>query len=290
MALASIVSGVSTTLLARHVLGAQSSILSGAASSSAISPLFNYRAAFASVFVTVLLWLALWGLGALGAGPAGRAAEVYGAAFLPTLIWAVVLLPVALFFAPQVAVAAPNLSGLSGAALQKAVQTYILQVQAASSGNPVNTVTTWLGYAVYLWQFALAFVGFRVLTGQPGKAWRGVPPVPTRACCWCWRRRPGWPRNRSGVCSAATAARSCGGVRATGHPRRLGEPEQGLHSGPIGERVGHGAEADGAAQQPADAQHRDLDAGPDRPQRPAGAGGEPGHRPSARSGAQRAPM
>ena len=175
VALASVVSGVSTTILARHVLGAQSSVLSGAAGGSAISPLFNYgTAAFASVFVTVLLWLALWGLGALGAGPAGRAAEVYGAAFLPTLIWAVVLLPVAFFFAPQVAVAAPNLSGLSGAALQKAVQTYILQVQAASGGNPVNTVTTWLGYAVYLWQFALAFVGFRVLTGQTGKAWRGV--------------------------------------------------------------------------------------------------------------------
>ena len=175
VALASLVSGVSTTLLARHVLEAQSSILSGAAGGSAISPLFNYgSAAFASVFVTVLLWLALWGLGALGAGPAGRAAEVYGAAFLPTLIWAAVLLPVALLFAPQVAVAAPNLSGLSGAALQKALQTYILKVQSASGASPVNTVTTWLGYAVYLWQFALAFTGFRVLTGNQNKAWRGV--------------------------------------------------------------------------------------------------------------------
>ncbi|GAA3998692.1 hypothetical protein GCM10022631_06900 [Deinococcus rubellus] len=175
VALASATSGISTTLLARHVLGAQSSILSGAAGGSAISPLFNYgSAAFASVFVTVLLWLALWGLGALGAGPAGRAAEVYGAAFLPTLIWAAVLLPVALLFAPQVAVAAPDLSGLSGAALQKALQTYILKVQEVSGGNPVNKVTTWLGYAVYLWQFALAFVGFRVLTGNQNKAWRGV--------------------------------------------------------------------------------------------------------------------
>lgn len=175
VALASVVSGVSTTILARHVLGVQSAVLSGAAGGSPISPLFNYgSAAFASVFVTVLLWLALWGLGALGAGPAGRAAEVYGAAFLPTLIWAALLLPVALLFAPQVTVAVPDLSGLSGAALQKAVQTYILKVQAASGGNLVNTITTWLGYAVYLWQFALAFAGFRVLTGQPNKAWRGV--------------------------------------------------------------------------------------------------------------------
>ncbi|AWN23700.1 hypothetical protein DKM44_11055 [Deinococcus irradiatisoli] len=175
VALASLVSGVSTTLLARHALAAQSSLLSGAGGAAAVSPLFSYgAAAFASIFITVVLWLLLWGLGTLGAGKVGRAAEVYGATFLPLLIWSIILLPVAAYFAPKVNLAAPQLGGLRGLELQKALQQYAQQVQAATSGSLVSQVSTYLGYAVYLWQFALAFIGFRVLTGRTATAWRGV--------------------------------------------------------------------------------------------------------------------
>ncbi len=175
VALASLVSGLSTTLLARHALAAQSNMLSGAGGAANVSPFLSYgAAAFASIFVTVLLWLLLWGLGTLGAGKEGRAAEVYGAAFLPLLVWSMVLLPVAAFFAPQINVAAPQLGNLSGIELQKALQEYAQQVQAASGGSFVTQASTYLGYAVYVWQFALAFTGFRVLTGNRGKAWRGV--------------------------------------------------------------------------------------------------------------------
>lgn len=175
VAVTSLVSGVSTTLLARHTINAQSGALSGVAGGAAISPLFSYGAAiFASIFITVLLWLVLWGLGSLGAGKEGRAAEVYGATFLPALIWAIILLPVAALFAPEVSVAAPNLTGLSGAALSKGLQTYTQAVQAAFGSMAISKVSTYASYAIYLWQFALAFTGFRTLTGNPTKAWRGV--------------------------------------------------------------------------------------------------------------------
>ena len=50
------------------------------------------------------------------------------------------------------------------------------------------------------------------------------------------------------------------------------------------QRVGDGADADRAAEQPADREHRHLDAGADQPDRPAGARGQPGHQPVARAG------
>ena len=99
VALTSLISGISATLLARHALSAQSNLLSGAAGGVAISPLFGYGAAiFSGVFITALLWLLLWGLGTLGAGKEGRAAEVYGATFLPSLLWAIILLPLAALY------------------------------------------------------------------------------------------------------------------------------------------------------------------------------------------------
>ena len=175
VALTSLVSGVATTLLSRNALQVQSTLLSGASGGTPISPLFNYGAAvFAAIFITALLWLLLWGLGTLGAGKEGRAAEVYGATFLPLLVWAVILLPLAALFAPQITVPIPNLSGLSGLELQRAIQQYAQATQAELGSSLVSRLSTYLGYAVYLWQFALAYIGFRVLTANAGKAWRGV--------------------------------------------------------------------------------------------------------------------
>ena len=175
VALTGLIGGVAATILARNTLSAQSTLLSGATGGVSISPVFLYGSTvFAGLFLTALIWLLMWGLGALGAGQAGRAAEVAGATFLPSLIFSVVLLPIGALFAPELNVAAPNLSGLSGAALQRAIQAYSLKVQAVSAGQPVNAVTTYLGYAMYVWQAVLAFIGFRVLTGDQGKAIRGV--------------------------------------------------------------------------------------------------------------------
>jgi hypothetical protein len=175
VALTGLIGGIAATILGRNALAAQSTLLSGATGGPSISPLFLYGSTvFAGLFLTAIIWLILWGLGALGAGPSGRAAEVAGATFLPSLIFSVVLLPIGALFAPELNVPAPNLSGLSGAALTKAIQTYSTQVQAASAGQPVNTITTYLGYAMYVWQAVLAFTGFQVLTGDAGKAWRGI--------------------------------------------------------------------------------------------------------------------
>ena len=52
------------------------------------------------------------------------------------------------------------------------------------------------------------------------------------------------------------------------------------------QREGERAEADLAAEHGADEQHRDLDAGAHGPDRPAGAGVQPGHQPVARAGTQ----
>lgn len=172
VALAIMLNSISTTVLARHLLAAQSGALSGGA---VISPLFSYgAAAFASIFISVLLWLVLWGLGTLGAGKEGRAAEVYGAVFLPPLIWAIILLPLAALFAPEINVAAPKLTGLEGLEFQKALQTYTQALQTAFNSSTISKVSTYAGYALYIWQFVLAFIGFRTLTGSPNKAWRGV--------------------------------------------------------------------------------------------------------------------
>ena len=69
---------------------------------------------------------------------------------------------------------APDLSNLSGLELQKAIQQYAQATQAELGSSVISRLSTYLGYAMYLWQFALAFIGFRVLTGRQNKAWRGV--------------------------------------------------------------------------------------------------------------------
>ena len=52
------------------------------------------------------------------------------------------------------------------------------------------------------------------------------------------------------------------------------------------QRVGDGADADGAAEQPAGGEHGQLDPGADQPDRPAGPRGQAGHQPVARAGAE----
>ncbi|MGI8748098.1 MAG: YIP1 family protein [Deinococcus sp.] len=167
--LSGLLGGVGGVLLSRSVLSAQAS---GAASLPA--GLLWVVTAFGSLFGSLVLWLLLWWLGTQGAGRSARAGEVYGASFLVPLLWSLVLTVLALLFPPQVNVPAPDLRGLSGQALLTAVQRYTSAVQAQFSESGVVRFSSFMGYAVYLVQFWLAYIGLRTMTGERRLAWRGV--------------------------------------------------------------------------------------------------------------------
>ncbi len=177
-ALAGLAGGISGSLLSRPILDSQALSLSGVP----VAFLFALTI-FGSVFFSMLMWLVLWGVGQLGAGKEGRSGEVYAASFLAPLLWSVVLAVLALILPPQVNVVAPKLAGLSGPELLTAVQRYSQQVTAQYSLSPVVRLSSVMNYAIYLVQFWLAYIGFRIMTttpetaAQPGpsaRAWRGV--------------------------------------------------------------------------------------------------------------------
>ena len=126
------------------------------------------------VIITLLLWLLLWGLGALGAGAEGRAAEVYGASTLPALLLTLLLLPITALFPLHVNVPAPNFAGLEGQELAQAIRTYSAALQRDLAGQPLSVLGKVLSYAGMAWQFYVAWVGFNVLTGDRSKSLRGV--------------------------------------------------------------------------------------------------------------------
>lgn len=126
------------------------------------------------LFGTLLLWLFLWGLGRLGAGTGSRAAEVFGAGFLPSLLVSLILLPFSALFPLQITTPAPNVSGLQGLELAQAIQRYSLILQREVSGQPLSVIGNVLSYAAIAWQFYLAYVGFGVITSDRGRALRGT--------------------------------------------------------------------------------------------------------------------
>lgn len=168
--LASLLSAVAGVLLSRNVLSAQA-INVGPQIPAVVTLGIGIVGA---TIVGLLSWLLLWGLGQLGAGPAGRAAEVYGASFIATLLFAIVLLPLAALFPPQINVPPLDASGLEGSAALQAIREHTQKVQAEYGRQPMGIVGTYGGYLVYLWQFAIALIGFRTLTSSAGRAWRGV--------------------------------------------------------------------------------------------------------------------
>ncbi|MFC4452881.1 hypothetical protein [Deinococcus sonorensis] len=132
-----------------------------------------YAAMIASSVVQALIsWLLLWGLGQLGTGRAGRPAEVYGATFLVPLVWSLVLIVLALVTPAPALGDAPDLSTLSPLEAVQAMATRIAQAQLSS---PLLRLNGQVGYAVYVVQFWLAYIGFRALQPEPGtSAMRGV--------------------------------------------------------------------------------------------------------------------
>ena len=157
-AVAGLAGGVSGALLSRAILESQARSLPGLP----LGVLYGLTIIL-SVVVSLVTWLALWGMGQLGAGREGRSGEVYAASFLAPLLWSLVLAALALLLPPQVNVAAPSLSGLTGQELIAAVQKYSSAVTAQYALSPVVRFSSVMNYAIYLVQFWLAYIGFRVM-------------------------------------------------------------------------------------------------------------------------------
>ena len=163
-AVAGLAGGVSGVLLSRAILESQARSLPGLP----VGVLYGLTIIL-SVVVSLVTWLALWGMGQLGAGREGRSGEVYAASFLAPLLWSLALAALALLLPPQVNVAAPNLSGLTGQELFAAVQKYSSAVTAQYALSPVVRFSGVMNYAIYLVQFWLAYIGFRVMIEAAGK-------------------------------------------------------------------------------------------------------------------------
>ena len=162
-AVAGLAGGVSGALLSRAILESQARSLAGLP----VGVLYGLTIVL-SVVVSLLTWLALWGMGQLGAGREGRSGEVYAASFLAPLLWSLVLGALALLLPPQVNVVAPNLSDLTGQELMAAVQKYSSAVTAQYALSPVVRLSGVMNYGVYVVQFWLAYIGFRVMLEGAG--------------------------------------------------------------------------------------------------------------------------
>lgn len=157
--LAALLAGVVYALLLRPVVAA----LAGAEQAA---PAFTAHVinAFGTFFLTVLGAGAMAGLGTLGAGRAGRAAEVYGATF--------VLLP------PLYLVLAVLLLILPGPEVTAAPGTDLLAAQREALHAVAQTLLARLTVLMMLLaplaQFALAYRGFLTLTGDRRHALLGT--------------------------------------------------------------------------------------------------------------------
>lgn len=150
-------------------VAALSSVLSGVAYAvlvrqASVSPVLDV---LGGTFLGALSFVLMWGLGHLGAGREGRAAEVYGATFalLPPL-WLLVivwtLLTPAAAWAPQGAGAGASADDLSRAALR------------AAGGTQAGFLLMLVALLGTLAQFGLALPALLTLTGQPGRALLGI--------------------------------------------------------------------------------------------------------------------
>lgn len=167
--LAGLASGLAAATTARATVAAQAALKMPGLS----APATYGTLVFSGVFLVAISWLLLWFLGNLGAGKAGRAAEVYGASFSPQLLWSLLLALLGLCIFPQVQAEPPHLSGLNAQQTALALQRYSQDVAAQVAAHPALRLSRFIGYGVYLWQLALAYLGLRQLSG-PRQALAGV--------------------------------------------------------------------------------------------------------------------
>ncbi|MBZ9750374.1 hypothetical protein K7W42_05800 [Deinococcus sp. HMF7604] len=163
--LAAVLSGVAYAALVRPAVTLAAQVAGGTA------PLAVHATnALGGTFLTMFTFLLLWGLGRLGAGRAGRPAEVYGASFalLPPLY---VLVTVLALLTPASAWH-PTAAALAGAAEDaRRVQQLALAGLARTPAAFLLLAVTMLGT---LAQSGLAFAAFRELTGHAGRALAGA--------------------------------------------------------------------------------------------------------------------
>jgi hypothetical protein len=160
-ALAGLVGGVSQAFLTRPVLEGFS-----LAFPMLPSALIWVLTILISVIGSLLLWLVLWGVGQLGAGKGGRSGEVYAVTFLAPLLWAAVLLVLALITPTQIKITTPNFAGLELTARLNAFQSYSVALTTQLAALPLVRFSGVMGYAIYVVQFWLAYIGFRVMTAS----------------------------------------------------------------------------------------------------------------------------
>ncbi len=163
---AGLLGGLAYTLLVRHAA------VFAAAHSDAAAPNFASYAVntLGTTFLSVFIFVLMWGLGRVGSGFRGRAAEVYGASFalmppLYLLVIAVTLLTPAAAFMPDAARA--GALGTDPRVLERAA----LAVTAQTSAGFGLVVVTLLGTAA---QFGFVYAAFRHLTERPVQAVMGT--------------------------------------------------------------------------------------------------------------------
>lgn len=162
--LAAVLAGVVYALLVRPTVG----LGAGGGASTLTAHATNV---FGNVFLTVLGFGLMAGLGYLGAGREGRAAEVYGATFV--LLPPVYLLLIVLLLVLPGPGLPPAVPGADALALQRAILRAVAEAPLARLTIGVTLLGT-------LAQFALAYRGLLTLTGSRLRALLGTlsPLVP----------------------------------------------------------------------------------------------------------------
>ncbi|OLV19323.1 hypothetical protein [Deinococcus marmoris] len=163
---AGLLGGLAYTLLVRHAAAF------AAANSETAAPNFATYAVnvLGTTFLSVFIFVLMWGFGRVGAGFKGRAAEVYGASFalmppLYLLVIVVTLLTPAAAFLPDAA----SVAGLGSdpRVLERAA---LAQTFQTSAGFALVMVTL-LGTAA---QFGFVYAAMRQLTDKPIQAVMGT--------------------------------------------------------------------------------------------------------------------
>ncbi|QFP76234.1 hypothetical protein [Deinococcus sp. AJ005] len=163
---AGLLGGLAYTLLVRHAAAF------AAANSETAAPNFATYAVnvLGTTFLSIFIFVLMWGFGRVGAGFKGRAAEVYGASFalmapLYLLVIVVTLLTPAATFLPDAA----SIAGLGSdpRVLERAALAQTFQTSAGFA----LVVVTLLGTAA---QFGFVYAAMRQLTDKPIQAVMGT--------------------------------------------------------------------------------------------------------------------
>ncbi|MDV6374122.1 hypothetical protein [Deinococcus arenicola] len=162
---AGLLGGIAYTLLVRHATAF------AAANSDMAGPgLASYAVnILGTTFLNIFIFALMWGLGRVGAGFTGRAAEVYGASFalMPPLYLLVIIVTQFTPAADFMPSAAASALGNDPRVLERAA----LAATAQTSAGFALVVVTLLGT---LAQFGFVYAAFRQLTDRPIQAVMGT--------------------------------------------------------------------------------------------------------------------